>query len=198
MPNKTKLILLSIALAMSSTAMAKIYKWTDASGNTHYTATPPPAKSKAKAKEFKVKKKPASSLTYYAPTHAPSMDASSSERKNKRIKRGKTNQPVNMSGSAADACRGAISKLGVNDSDSLSDCIRDYNSDPQARSKISSMNSSTYDATKDKAAMKQIQALKNAFEQSENKLRREHKDYDKVMNKMMSDFDRDMKRRKRN
>jgi len=58
-----KIALLSLSLCFASTAMAKIYKWTDASGKTHYTATPPPAKAKAKTEEFKVQKVKKSSLT---------------------------------------------------------------------------------------------------------------------------------------
>ena len=50
-----------LMLSFTSTSMAKIYKWTDANGKTHYTATPPP--SKEKSEEFKVQKIKKSSLT---------------------------------------------------------------------------------------------------------------------------------------
>lgn len=54
--------LVALTLCFSTAAMAKIYKWTDANGKTHYTATPPPAK--ASAEEFKVQKTKKSSLTH--------------------------------------------------------------------------------------------------------------------------------------
>ncbi len=60
----TTLILLAISLTFSTSGLAKIYKWTDANGKTHYTATPPPSKAKVLSKkEFKVRKTPKSSLT---------------------------------------------------------------------------------------------------------------------------------------
>jgi len=66
-PSKKSLlniVLLGVALSFSSTSMAKIYKWTDANGKTHYTATPPPKSLNAsKAEEFKVQKIKKSSLT---------------------------------------------------------------------------------------------------------------------------------------
>lgn len=41
-------ILLMGALFASASAQAEMYKWTDKSGKTHYTATPPPADAKGK------------------------------------------------------------------------------------------------------------------------------------------------------
>ena len=55
--------MLSLALSITSIASAKIYKWTDEQGKTHYTATPPPAKLKTKSQEFKVNKIKSSSLS---------------------------------------------------------------------------------------------------------------------------------------
>ena len=59
-----QIALVALTLCFSSSAMAKIYKWTDANGKTHYTATPPPAKADAKTEEFKVQKIKKSSLTH--------------------------------------------------------------------------------------------------------------------------------------
>ncbi len=59
--NKKSVILTSISIllmSMSLTAHAKIYKWTDANGQTHYTAQPPTQKKlrvKAKNIEDKIK-----------------------------------------------------------------------------------------------------------------------------------------------
>ncbi len=39
-----------LALTISLSAQANIYKWTDSKGVTHYSATPPPQKSKVKQK----------------------------------------------------------------------------------------------------------------------------------------------------
>lgn len=65
MTNKNKLLITIISLALSSTALANIYKWTDKKGNVHYTAHPPAkTETKSEAKEFKVTKKSASSLTH--------------------------------------------------------------------------------------------------------------------------------------
>jgi len=44
--------LLFILVLISGTAQAKIYKWTDENGQTHYTATPPPKK---KAENIEIK-----------------------------------------------------------------------------------------------------------------------------------------------
>jgi len=61
----TSLILLALGLTITHSGFAKIYKWTDANGKTHYTATPPPSKTKVLSNtEFKVRKTPKSSLTH--------------------------------------------------------------------------------------------------------------------------------------
>jgi len=61
----TTLILVALSLSISTSGFAKIYKWTDANGKTHYTATPPSSKAKVLSKkEFKVRKTPKSSLTH--------------------------------------------------------------------------------------------------------------------------------------
>lgn len=41
-------ILLASLVGWASSASAEMYKWTDSSGKTHYSATPPPADVKAK------------------------------------------------------------------------------------------------------------------------------------------------------
>ena len=50
--NKITIITLStLAIALSvSSIQAKIYKWTDANGSTHYSATPPKQNTKSKVK----------------------------------------------------------------------------------------------------------------------------------------------------
>ncbi|MEE9326198.1 MAG: DUF4124 domain-containing protein [Cocleimonas sp.] len=74
MPIRMKVIILSVAVAASvissTTAIAKIYKWTDNTGKVHYTAKPPSANNKEKAEEIKIRKKPASSLTHQPPVAA--------------------------------------------------------------------------------------------------------------------------------
>ncbi len=40
-PNTPRLVLALLMLCLSFTANAEIYKWTDASGKTHYSQTPP-------------------------------------------------------------------------------------------------------------------------------------------------------------
>ena len=57
-----KVLFAIIVLFLSAPGMAKIYKWVDGNGTTHYTQTPPPAKSKAKVEEINVAKAPKSSL----------------------------------------------------------------------------------------------------------------------------------------
>lgn len=58
-----KILFVMAVLLLSAPSMAKIYKWVDESGTTHYTQTPPPAKAKVKVEEVKVAKAPKSSLT---------------------------------------------------------------------------------------------------------------------------------------
>ena len=58
---KKTLFMLILGLTISTSGFAKVYKWTDANGKTHYTATPPPTQTKVISKEeFKVHKTPKS------------------------------------------------------------------------------------------------------------------------------------------
>lgn len=165
MPTSYKIITLAIALAFSSTAMAKVYKWTDANGKTHYTATPPPAKTKAKAEEFKVRKKPKSSLRVIPASESTVVYAETkTKKKRKTTHKKKKNKPVNYNGTAASKCKTALGKIDMgSDKRSLTECIQDYGSDSNARSKINAMNSSTYDAAYDKELMKRLNALKSSL-----------------------------------
>jgi hypothetical protein len=111
MPIKMKIIMLSIAVATSvissTTAMAKIYKWTDNTGKVHYTAKPPAPKSKAKVEEIKIRKKPASSLTHQPPVALPENNAPKKSKK----------EIVTSKSTVADNCGQLIDSLpGLSDS----------------------------------------------------------------------------------
>ena len=82
MINTSQLIILSLSLAFCGPVMAKIYKWVDIKGNTHYTAQPPSVKTQSN-EEVKIKKIPSSSRTYQqhiAPK--PVTDATTNKKKN--------------------------------------------------------------------------------------------------------------------
>jgi len=72
--NKITIVTLStLALALSVTStQAKIYKWTDANGSTHYSATPPKQhkKSKVKVKDIEDKIRYAAGKPYNRPKSA--------------------------------------------------------------------------------------------------------------------------------
>lgn len=82
MINTSQLIILSLSLAFCGPVMAKIYKWVDIKGNTHYTAQPPSVKTQSN-EEVKIKKIPSSSRTYQ-PYIAPKPvnDATANKKKN--------------------------------------------------------------------------------------------------------------------
>ncbi|GAA0422122.1 hypothetical protein GCM10009133_33330 [Cocleimonas flava] len=92
MHTKKTLFMLILGLAISTSGYAKIYKWTDANGKTHYTATPPPAQKKVISnEEFKVHKTPKSSLrpssSYAKSSNSNSSDTSKSSKKTKAKKK---------------------------------------------------------------------------------------------------------------
>jgi len=90
---KQNLLLLLIAVSITTPALAKIYKWKDAQGVTHYTATPPPATAKIKSKEIKIKKKPKSSLTHMNVVQIPVEEETSNKRS--KVKRKANNSKNN-------------------------------------------------------------------------------------------------------
>lgn len=83
-----KVLFAMIVLFLSAPSMAKIYKWVDGNGTTHYTQTPPPAKSKAKVEEIEVAKAPKSSLTNntYKASSSASNSTKPKESKKTRVK----------------------------------------------------------------------------------------------------------------
>ena len=106
MPTKKTLFVLLLGLTVSTSAFAKVYKWTDANGKTHYTATPPPTKAKVLSnEEFKVHKIPKSSLrpssSFAKPSYAD---------KNTSSKNTKTKKKTNTKFHARTQCGKAIGK----------------------------------------------------------------------------------------
>ena len=94
MHTKKTLFVLLLGLIISTSGLAKVYKWTDANGKTHYTATPPPTQTKTLSnEEFKVRKTPKSSLrpssSYAKPSYS---NNSTSSKKSKSKKKTKTTQ----------------------------------------------------------------------------------------------------------
>jgi hypothetical protein len=88
---KQNLVVLLIAVSVMTPAAAKVYKWVDAKGVTHYTSTPPPKAVKLKSKdvkEVKLHKTPKSSLTH-KPTFLqaePKISKTSKSKQSKHIK----------------------------------------------------------------------------------------------------------------
>lgn len=143
-----KTLLIILTLSFSSTAMAKIYKWTDSNGKTHYTATPPPAKAKAKTEEFKIQKVKKSSLTrksvesnnssHYSTKNASNKTGNAQSQCSKAVNKypavlSKLKRKINKAKSA-----GKISDLEYSKAmkqvqterrkvQSISDCVKDYN-----------------------------------------------------------------------
>ncbi len=63
MKTTLKLLALTLLISFSNTSIAKVYKWVDTNGKTHYSATPPPSKIKVKShQEMTLHKTPKSSL----------------------------------------------------------------------------------------------------------------------------------------
>lgn len=58
--NYAALFTIIVSMSLSATVSAKVHKWVDEHGRTHYTDTPPPKKAKT-SKELKVRKYKASS-----------------------------------------------------------------------------------------------------------------------------------------
>lgn len=67
--------LCSLALTISSSSHAKIYKWTDNKGVIHYSATPPPPQTKEKAKNIEDK------IRFAAGKYTPKKESSRSQQK---------------------------------------------------------------------------------------------------------------------
>ena len=70
-------ILLASLVGWASSASAEMYKWTDSSGKTHYSATPPPADVKAKNIEAEINLSSGKSKV----SDAPKTDAAAPETK---------------------------------------------------------------------------------------------------------------------
>jgi hypothetical protein len=161
MINTSQLIVLSLSLAFSLPAMAKIYKWVDANGKTHYTSQPPSVKTQSN-EEVKIKKIPKSSLTYQpriAPT--PVTDLTTDKKKNKPIKviskrqnassqctklKSNTRDKLDLTAKLLEVTRTKIPARSYNkqkealrinraklDDFSLSKCMSDYRNNPKKR-----------------------------------------------------------------
>lgn len=114
MHTKKTLFMLLLGLTISTSGFAKVYKWTDANGKTHYTATPPPTQTKVISKEeFKVHKTPKSSLRPSSSFAKPSYSDSSTSSKKSKTKK-KTNTKLharNQCGKAINKAPALISKI---------------------------------------------------------------------------------------
>ena len=105
------ILLISLALSLSTPAFAKVYKWTDGSGVTHYTATPPPSKTRVKsAEEFKVHKTPKSSLTHKKKYKASVNSNTVNNSPNKHRNNNKYNNPIAKGNNQSDDTRNASSQ----------------------------------------------------------------------------------------
>ncbi|WP_299881553.1 DUF4124 domain-containing protein [uncultured Cocleimonas sp.] len=106
MHTKKTLFMLILGLTISTSGFAKVYKWTDADGKTHYTSTPPPAQKKVLSnEEFKVRKTPKSSLRPSSSFAKPTNTGNSTQSKNTKTKK-KPNTKIH----ARAQCGKAISK----------------------------------------------------------------------------------------
>ncbi len=109
MPTNKKLFLILLILSLSAPALAKVYKWTDASGTTHYTATPPPTKIKVKSsQELKIHKTPKSSLTHRGNAVAQYQKKSMT---GKNDNQNRQSQEESIAEKAHDKCQKAISNI---------------------------------------------------------------------------------------
>ncbi len=157
-----------LTVIFSSSAIAKVYKWKDANGKTHYSATPPPVKSKVKSEEIKIHKTPASSLRDIPASEStvvyPKTKKASKKRKTTRKQKKRNNPVVNLSGAAAEKCKSALNKLGItNEPGELSSCIKDYNSGSKGRSEINDINAPSFDTAKAKAELEEVKKFKKAL-----------------------------------
>lgn len=107
--NNNKLFLVLLSLTLSAPALAKVYKWTDASGVTHYTSTPPPAKIKVKnSQELKIHKTPKSSLTHKSKANTRYKKKSKFDRNDNQDSQ---NKEESIADKAHDKCQKAISNI---------------------------------------------------------------------------------------
>ncbi|MEE9327121.1 MAG: DUF4124 domain-containing protein [Cocleimonas sp.] len=161
MINKSQLIILSLSLAFAAPAIAKIYKWVDAKGKTHYTSQPPSVKTQSN-EEVKIKKIPKSSLTYQpriAP--APVVNLATDKKKNKPEKvtnkrqnassqckklKSKTQDKLDLTAKLLDIARAKMPAREYNKQKealrnnreklngfSQSECMSDYRNNPKKR-----------------------------------------------------------------
>jgi len=180
-----KMLMLSLAFSIPSITMAKVYKWTDEQGKTHYTATPPPAKLKTKSKEFKINKTKSSSLTN-------NLNESNSETEDnpEEYVRSKCNQAINKvpqliremervveKGYSAGKipekdyklAKSQIRQEKTKPKPSMSECISDYNKGGRKKNDIVNLaNNSVEDAF-------QLMAMGAALEQAEKRIKKKKK-----------------------
>lgn len=77
----TSFLAVSFSMTFSMSSHAEIYKWKDASGQVHYTATPPPTHKKIKAENIEDKIK--NSAGKYKPT-SKSVESKSTDEKSEK------------------------------------------------------------------------------------------------------------------